>query len=296
MPDAVQVLFVDDEQGIRLTLPPLLASFGFQVTPAATVAEALTLITQRRFDVLIADLNVGHPADGFTVVSAMRRIQPEAVTLILTGFPAFETALEALRQQVDDYLSKPADPQQLVRIIRSRLQRGRLSAPLQAKRVPDVIRENRELITDLWLEAIKQDPELCALPLSEAQRKDHVPKVLDASMRSADKTQKSFEGTRAARLHGSTRRKQRYTLPLLMREARLLQAAVIEAVQRNLLSMNLSYLVPDLTRFLAAMGTFLEESARAFIEEVSTTKRAAPLRERKPSHNLSSTKLKRHGT
>src|ERR1700756_193125 len=74
MADAVQVLFVEDEQGIRLTLPPLLASFGFKVTSAATVSEAVTLITQRKFDVLIADLNVGNPADGFTVVSAMRRI------------------------------------------------------------------------------------------------------------------------------------------------------------------------------------------------------------------------------
>ena len=120
MEGAVQVLFVDDEQAIRLTLPPWLASFGFQVTPVATVSEALTLITNRtnrKFDVLIADLNLGHPADGFTVVSAMRRTQPEAVTLILTGYPAFETALEALRQQVEDYIAKPADPAQLVRII-----------------------------------------------------------------------------------------------------------------------------------------------------------------------------------
>jgi DNA-binding response OmpR family regulator len=296
MADAVQVLFVDDEQSIRLTLPPLLASFGFEVTSAATVSEAVTLITQRKFDVLIADLNVGNPADGFTVVSAMRRIQPEAVTLILTGYPAFESALEALRQQVDDYIAKPADPQQLVPTIRAGLQRRRLAAPLPAQRVPDVIRENRELITNRWLETIKQDPELNALPLSEAQRRDHVPKVLDAATRDPGKTQKSLEDTRAARLHGSTRRKQGYTIPMLMREARLLQMAAIEFVQRSLLSINLSYLVPDLIRLLAAMGSFLEESARAFIEEVPSTKYPAPLRKSKPSHNMRSTKVKRHGT
>jgi DNA-binding response OmpR family regulator len=295
MADAVQVLFVDDEQAIRLTLPPLLASFGFQVTPVATVAEALTLITQRKFDVLIADLNVGHPADGFTVVSAMRRTQPEAVTLILTGYPAFETALEALRQQVDDYVAKPADPQQLVRTIRARLQRRSLAVPFQAKRISDVIRSNRELIAERWLEAVKQDPELGALPLSEAERKDHVPKVLNAAMHYTDRMQKGFEETRAARLHGSTRRGQGYTILLLMREARLLQVVLTEFVQRNLLSINLSYLIPDLVRVFAAVGIFLEESARAFIEEVPSHN-LSPLGGRKGVPKLGETRLKRHGT
>ena len=61
-----------------------------------------------QFDVLISDLNIGQPGDGFTVVSAMRRSQPACITLILTGYPGFDTALEAIRSQVDDYLIKPA--------------------------------------------------------------------------------------------------------------------------------------------------------------------------------------------
>ena len=73
------------------------------------VSDALAAISEDRFDVLIADLNIGMPGDGFTVVSAMRRTQPEAVTIILTGYPAFETALEAIRSQVDDYAVKPAN-------------------------------------------------------------------------------------------------------------------------------------------------------------------------------------------
>ena len=92
------ILFVDDEPSIRTTLPAILSSFGFSVTSAATVPEALNLITTRQFDVLISDLNIGNPADGFTVVSAMRRTQPDAITFILTGYPAFESALEAIRR------------------------------------------------------------------------------------------------------------------------------------------------------------------------------------------------------
>ena len=80
---------------------------------------AFELISEQRFEVLIADLNIGSPGDGFTIVSAMRRTQPEAVTLILTGYPAFETALEAIRRQVDEYLTKPTDIDLLVTTIRS---------------------------------------------------------------------------------------------------------------------------------------------------------------------------------
>src|SRR5262245_37745362 len=63
-----KLLFVDDEPGIRLTLSAILERNGFQVTVAATVAEALALISAQKYDILISDLNIGLPSDGFTVV------------------------------------------------------------------------------------------------------------------------------------------------------------------------------------------------------------------------------------
>ena len=101
---ATRILFVDDEAGIRNTLKPILEQHGFKVTTAATVPEALEQINHATFEVLLSDLNIGQPGDGFTVVSAMRRVQPEAATFILTGYPDFDTALQAIRSQVDDYL------------------------------------------------------------------------------------------------------------------------------------------------------------------------------------------------
>ena len=77
---AARILFVDDEPGIRLSLPAVLTIHGFEVTAAGSVAEALDSMNKWPFDVLISDLNIGHPGDGFTVVSAMRRTQPECVT------------------------------------------------------------------------------------------------------------------------------------------------------------------------------------------------------------------------
>ena len=51
----------------------------------------------------------------------MRNLQPSCLNFILTGYPAYDSALQALQQQVDDYFTKPADLQALVRTIRSRL-------------------------------------------------------------------------------------------------------------------------------------------------------------------------------
>jgi len=99
-----RILFVDDEPGIRLTMPEILRQHGFRVSTVGTVADALAEIASAQFDVLISDMNIGQPGDGFTVVKAMRRAQPNCVTLVLTGHPAAETALLAFRYQVDDEL------------------------------------------------------------------------------------------------------------------------------------------------------------------------------------------------
>src|SRR5260370_9968953 len=113
--------FVDDDPAIRITLPAILQHEGFEVTVAASVPEALDLINRERFDVLLSDLNVGEPGDGFTIVSAMRRTQPEALTFILTGFPDFNSALEGLPQHVSDYFTKPADIPRMVGRMKSKL-------------------------------------------------------------------------------------------------------------------------------------------------------------------------------
>src|SRR3954463_6259411 len=128
---ATRILFVDDEAGIRETLKPILERHGFEVTTASTVREALELLNHAPYDVLLSDLNIGQPGDGFTVVSAMRRVQPEAATFILTGYPDFDKALQTIRSQVDDYLVKPADVPTLIQTIKRSVGHRRQVPPEQ---------------------------------------------------------------------------------------------------------------------------------------------------------------------
>ncbi len=116
-----RLLFVDDEEGIRTTLPAILERRGFEVRVAASVPEAFSEIKTHEFDVLLSDLNIGEDGNGFTVIRAMRQAHPNCVAILLTGYPAFETAVQAIEDEVDGYHVKPADINSLVSTIERKL-------------------------------------------------------------------------------------------------------------------------------------------------------------------------------
>lgn len=268
-----ELLFVDDEESIRLTLPLLLEPHGFKVTVAQTVSEALRLITQRRFDVLIADLNIDRDGDGFTVVSAMRSTYPEAATFILTGYPAFETALEAIRKQVDGYFIKPSDEEEMVSTIKARLNNRTLQPRLPAKRLADLIEQNRDEMVERWLMEVQKDPELARIRISDADRKDHLPRLLNHAVAMMRGQPPDAEIHEASRLHGTTRARQGYTLLLLLRETKLLRRVVGVFIQEHLLEIVLSYVVSDMTCMYEAFDALLEDSVQAFTQDASPNRR-----------------------
>jgi DNA-binding NtrC family response regulator len=116
-----RLLLVDDEPGIRATLPLVLERHGFHVSAAATVQEALELIRTTGLDLLICDLNIQQDRDGYAVIREMRSANPRSVIVVLTGYPDFESAVEGIRSRVDDYLMKPADVDFLVNLLADKL-------------------------------------------------------------------------------------------------------------------------------------------------------------------------------
>lgn len=256
-----RLLFVDDEPAIRTTLAVILRKHGFDVTVAATVAEALQKITSETFEVLLSDLNIGNPGDGLTVVSAMRRTQPDAVTMILTGYPAFETALEAIRQQVDDYIVKPADVPSLVSAIEQRLAGPRPCQLSPPKRVAMLVQENLERVEELWLASVEKDPALSRLPMNREERLNTIRAVLEEVIRAAQ----SYSGDDPADRKRPPRRDwDGYTAKMALTEFCLLRRALSQVVQENLLSVNLSYLIPDLGR----VNDSLDEQAQDALTEM----------------------------
>jgi DNA-binding NtrC family response regulator len=120
MPNPKRLLFVDDEDGIRATLPLILQGHGFNVESAGSVPDALQKIEHDKFDVLVSDLNIAEPQDGFAVVRAMREVNPGCIAVVLTGYPGFDSAVEGIRLNIDDYFVKPADVDSLVAAIHAK--------------------------------------------------------------------------------------------------------------------------------------------------------------------------------
>jgi DNA-binding NtrC family response regulator len=123
-----RLLFVDDEEGIRKTLPAILELRGFEVRVAASVPEAFSEMRNHKFDVLVSDLNIGEDGNGFTVIRAMRNTHPKCVAILLTGYPTFESSVLAIEDEVDGYLVKPADINSLVSTIERKLRARQTAA------------------------------------------------------------------------------------------------------------------------------------------------------------------------
>ena len=266
-----RLLFVDDDAGIRETMPSILQMHGFEVTTVATVTEALREITNHRFDVLISDLNIGHPGDGFMVVHVMRRHHPECVTLILTGYPAFESALQAIRSQVDEYLVKPAAPTDLIRAIEEKLSIERRASVFSGReRVASILRDHHAEIAQRTLEKMKSEPPLDALPLSDEERIGPIQPIVHelAQLLESphDPDHSSEAGLEASQHRGWLRQEQGYTVPMLIDSMRLLERAIFEFVYHHMLALNLSFLVMDLARLNDCLALQLKVSVIAFLD------------------------------
>jgi ActR/RegA family two-component response regulator len=262
-----RVLFVDDEPAIRETLPRILALHGYDVVYFGTVAEALAAITSQPFDVLITDLNIGQPGDGFTVVSGMRRTQPNCINFILTGYPALETALQAIRGQVDGYLIKPTNVPCLISEIEQKLKSPARHTPIPCKRLSRLLRDSSDEIVERTLAYMKEDPELALLPLSDQDRiapVGEIVAVLADVLDSPDPYKSCGETVRIGAQWAKIRHEQGFSIPLLIKHSRLLENAIFDIANENLLSLNLSYFLGDLKRVNQTLFLLMENFSKTF--------------------------------
>src|SRR5690554_6574215 len=104
--EQVNTLVMDDESGIRFFIKETLQRAGHNVTTASSGEEALDILRDTRFDLVMLDLMLGGRVDGLRVLEAIRWRWPEAVVIILTAHGSLDSAMEAIREGVDRYLLK----------------------------------------------------------------------------------------------------------------------------------------------------------------------------------------------
>jgi PAS domain S-box-containing protein len=111
------ILVVDDEESIRFTFENFLTEEGYTVATAASYDEALGLLVDTEFDLFFVDIVMGGKS-GIDLLREVKRGNPSAQVIVITGAPSVETATEALRLGALDYVLKPVRQEELLRAAR----------------------------------------------------------------------------------------------------------------------------------------------------------------------------------
>ncbi len=118
-----RILVVDDEVHMCQALFDVLEQEGFLVTTASTHNEALKLCSNIDFDLLLSDIRLAGE-DGIKLIDALRKIKPSMAVIIMTGYPTLDSAIEATRLGISDYLLKPISVESLRASIDNALNRS----------------------------------------------------------------------------------------------------------------------------------------------------------------------------
>ncbi len=151
------LLLLDDDQALRTRLGRALESRGFQVTVAASVAEANDALRANLPAFAVLDMRLDD-GNGLKIVEAIRERRGDARIVMLTGYGAIATAVAAVKAGAVDYLSKPADADDVVKAL---LATGDAPEPPENPMSADRVR---------W-EHIQRVYELCDHNVSETARR-----------------------------------------------------------------------------------------------------------------------------
>jgi len=161
------ILVVDDEPVARQSLSEILRLEGYAVNSVPNGQAAVEYVRTHPVEIMVVDLRMPG-MDGLEVIQVVNQISPETEVILLTAFGTTETAIQALRLRVHDYLLKPAPPAQVVNSVKKGLVRR--EARLKARGGSSVAME----VDDGPLEITLKDGTHIDLSRRQVRKKDQV--------------------------------------------------------------------------------------------------------------------------
>lgn len=114
MNNKASILIVDDEEVVRHSHLRSLAETGCYTETAEDGSNAIRVLEQRPFDVVLLDLRMPG-LDGMDVLKTIKQRWPECEVVVITGYPTIETAKEAVRLGAHNYIAKPVGPDDVIK-------------------------------------------------------------------------------------------------------------------------------------------------------------------------------------
>ena len=125
MTSETRILVVDDDDSGREALEMLLRSSGYAVMVAATGSEALSMMEQDPFNMIVLDLFLPDKS-GIEILQYSRRRFPFTEVIVITGYASAETAVSAMKEGAFDYITKPVNFEELLIVIKNALEKQQL--------------------------------------------------------------------------------------------------------------------------------------------------------------------------
>jgi DNA-binding NtrC family response regulator len=116
------ILIVDDEEGIRHGLTNMFRREGFTVHCAADFTEAVAEVSRFPVDVAVVDLRLRDSRTGIDLLQELKRVEPDVVVILITGFGSIDNAVTAMKSGAADYFLKPIDNAKLLDAVRRNLE------------------------------------------------------------------------------------------------------------------------------------------------------------------------------
>jgi len=113
-----KLLIVDDEAIVRDSLGKWFGEEGYEVGAAQSASDALTRLAETRWDLALVDIKMPG-IDGIELQRRIHELDPEMITIIMTGYASVETAVQALKNGAYDYITKPFDPEEVAHLVKN---------------------------------------------------------------------------------------------------------------------------------------------------------------------------------
>ncbi len=115
-----RILIVDDDPGICLLLKKFLSKKGFEAYDKKTGQEALEFLEKEKVDLILCDFKLPDE-DGIELLKKFKKIQPEVIVIIITGYSHVKIAVKAIKLGAYDYVTKPLYPDEILNTIKNAL-------------------------------------------------------------------------------------------------------------------------------------------------------------------------------
>jgi CheY-like chemotaxis protein len=262
-----RLLLVGDNDDVCAVFQEGLEAYGFEVVTAASVNAALRFIFTEKFDILLCDLHMPDAGDGFSVVSAMRHAHPNAVTLVLSSYPALQEAMAAILLEPDEVLVKPVGLAAIAEAIQKKLSNSSARMLMKKERVAEILERDAEPTIRDWMSKVERNEELSGVSLSYQERTGHLPLLLgDLVRRLRLAPNAKTPNSTAARDHGVRRLKQGYTVAMAVEESRILQVSIFSTLQNNLRSVDFSSVLLDVMTIAGEVDSQLKQAMLGFMQ------------------------------